>query len=151
MSTEYCIIHLPPRTLATTEVFVTQEEIPQSIPKMLDEVYAWIKEAEVMPTGKNIVLYDQFRSEGMRMRVGFPVNEPFLSSGSIRCTELPALSTAQTRHTGAYSHLPSVHAGLNSWCIDMNLSRGDLSIEEYEDWQEDESNLVTDVYIQILD
>lgn len=144
-------MHLPPRTLATIEAFVSQQEIPHNIPRMLNEVYAWVKTAEVMPAGKNVVIYDQYRPEGMRMRVGFPVSDPFLNSGSIRCTELPALSTAQVRHVGAYSQLPSAHAGLNSWCIDMNLNRGELAMEEYEDWQEDESKLVTDIYLQILE
>ncbi|NKB33535.1 MAG: hypothetical protein GKR91_10605 [Pseudomonadales bacterium] len=151
MSNEYCIIHLPARTLATVEAFVAQRDIPDRIPTMFDEVNAWIKSAEVMPAGKNMILYDQFREDGMRMRVGFPVSEAFMNDGEISCTELSSLSTAQVRHVGSYSHLPAVHTALHSWCMDMSLNRAELSIEEYGDWHKDESKLVTNVYVQILE
>ncbi len=151
MSAEFCIIHLPARTLATTESFVTQQEIPEHIPRMREKLYDWIETAEVTPTGKNIILYDQFRDDGMRMRAGFPVTQSFINDDGIHCTELPALSVAHLRHRGSYSQLPAAHASLHSWCMDMSLNRGELSIEEYGDFHEDEAKLITDVFVQILE
>ena len=151
MSDEFCIIHLPARTLATVELVVTQQEIPEQIPQMYEHLCSWIETTRVSPVGRNIVLYDQFRHDGMRMRVGIAVAEPFVNDGEIRCTELPALSMAQVRHQGSYSQLPAAYASLHSWCMDMSLNRGQLSIEEYGDSHENESQLITDVYLEIIE
>jgi effector-binding domain-containing protein len=148
---EYCIIHLPARTLATTETFVSQAEVADQIPILMDKMYSWVKSSGVMPVGKNIVIYDQAKNDGMRVRVGFSVSESFSNSEPITCTEFEAATAAHVRHVGPYSFLPSVHTGLNSWCIDLSLQRCDLSWEEYSDWDDNESKLVTDVYLKILD
>ena len=151
MDNDYCIIHLPACTLATTETFISQAEIADQIPILIDSMYRWVKSSGVMPVGKNVVIYDRAKDDGMRVRAGFPVSESFSATGSISCTEFAAVTAAHTRHIGSYAFLPSVHTGLNSWCLDLSLQRSDVSWEEYSDWEEDESKLVTDVYLKIIE
>lgn len=39
-------------------------------------------------------------TDGMRMRVGFPVSEPFDNGSLVRCLELGYLTAAHTKHIG---------------------------------------------------
>lgn len=150
MSYEFDIVEVPPVTLAVCETFTTQEDIPKRITKMFDIVYTWLREASAKQVGNNYAIYDQFEADGMRMRVGFPVAESFDDRGLVRCLELGATKAAHTRHLGPYSGLPAAHAELNEWCSRQSLDRGGLSWEKYGDWYDDQSKLVTDIYIKLI-
>jgi effector-binding domain-containing protein len=150
MSYEFDIVEVAPVTLAVCEIFTKQQEIPARITEMFDTVYTWLRESSVKQVGNNYAIYDQFGSDGMRMRVGFPVSESFDSSSLVRCLELGAAKAAHTRHRGPYSSLPRAHVELNKWCTRQSLIRGEFSWEKYGDWHDDPSKLVTDIYIRLI-
>jgi effector-binding domain-containing protein len=116
---------------------------------MFDVVYAWLPESGVEQVGHNYAVYDQFSRDGMRMQVGFPVSRRFADGAQVKCVELPAGRAAHTRHQGAYSGLPEAHRRLNQWCAKQPLDLAGVSWEVYGDWEQDESRLVTDVYVRL--
>lgn len=146
MSTEYDIVDVQPVTLAVTEAFVTQAEIPERISGMFDLVYAWLPESGMERTGNNYAVYDQFGEDGMRMRVGFQVSERFADSEKVQCAELPGGRAAHTTHHGSYSGLADANNRLYQWCVEQSLDQAGICWEKYGDWSEDESKLVTDIY-----
>lgn len=150
MSYEFDIVEVPPVTLAVYEAFTKQADIPKRITGMFDIVYTWLRESSVKQVGNNYAIYDQFGPEGMRIRVGFPVSESFENGILVHCLELGAVRAAHTRHRGPYSGLPTAHAELNEWCIKQSFNRDQFSWEKYGDWHDDQSKLVTDIYIKLM-
>ena len=150
MSHEFDIVEVPPVILAVCETFTKQEDIPTRMTKMFDTVYTWLRESSAKQIGNNYAIYDQFGADGMRMRVGFPVAESFDDRGLVRCLQLETTKAAHTRHVGPYSGLPAAHTELNERCIRQSLNRGGVSWEKYGDWHDDQSKLVTDIYIKLV-
>ncbi len=99
--------------------------------------------------GPNYVVYDQFASDGMRMRVGFPVSGRFTSGAQVQCVEFAGGRAAHTRHTGPYSGIPAATSALNSWCALQLLPLAGVAWEVYGDWNDDASQLVTDIYFRL--
>jgi effector-binding domain-containing protein len=150
MSYEFDIVEVQPVTLAVCETFTKQADIPIRITELFDIAYTWLRESSAKQVGNNYAIYDQFGPDGMRMRVGFPVSESFDNASRVHCLELGATKAAHTRHLGPYSGLPTAHAKLNEWCTRQSLNRGEFSWEEYGDWHDDQSKLVTDIYIKLI-
>lgn len=150
MSYEFDIVEVPPVTLAVCETFLKQADIPSRIIKMFDIVYGWLREASVKQVGHNYAIYDQFGTNGMRMRVGFPVSATFDNGSLVHCLELGAMTAAYTKHLGPYSGLHAAYSELNQWCSKESLHRDAFSWEEYGDWNDDPSKLVTDLYIKLI-
>ena len=94
-------------------------------------------------------MYDLFGSNGMRMQTGFPVSGRFADTAQVKCVELAAGRAAHTRHRGAYSGLPEANDRLHEWCVQQALHLAGVSWEVYGDWHEDESRLVTDIYVRL--
>ena len=148
--TECSIVEVPATELAVSEITLAQSDIPAKINRQFDIVYQWLKQAAVQQTGHNYALYDQFSSDGMRMRTGFPVSGKFNGNDLVHCLQLPAMRAAHARHYGSYARLGETHRALNIWCDSRKLQRKPLSWEVYGDWFDDESQLVTDIYIAVI-
>ena len=136
-------------TLAVTEAFTKQSEIGARIQGLFDSIYAWLPESGIEQAGHNSALYDQFSADGMRMRVGFPISKRFVDNREVRCIELSEGRAAHLTHRGAYSGLPAAHNRLLEWCRQHSFQLAGGSWEVYGDWSQDESGLVTEVYIRL--
>lgn len=147
--TECDIVTFHSVTLAVTEAFTKQSEIAARIRSMLDTVYAWLRDSGLDQTGNNYAIYDQFSPDGMRMKVGFPVSKPFAGTLQVQCVELSGGRAAHMTHRGSYSALPAAHSRLHEWCLQRSVNMAGESWEVYGDWSEDESRLVTDIYIRL--
>ena len=143
------IVQVQPVVLAVTQAFVQPAEIPDRIIAMFDLVYQWLAGAPVDQTGPNYAVYDRFKNNGMRMRVGFPVSETFAGDERIQCLELAGGQAAHMLYRGPYNGLPQAHARLNQWCEAQSLQRAGSAWEVYGDWQEDQAKLLTDIYIRL--
>ena len=146
---EYEVVSFESVTLAVTESFTKQSEIPSRIRGMFDVVYAWLRESGNDQTGHNYAIYDQFSDHGMRMRVGFPVAEQFPDTSQVQCLELQGGRAAHLTHRGPYSGLGSANSQLYDWCVQNSLKMSGESWEVYGDWTDDESRLETDIYIRL--
>jgi effector-binding domain-containing protein len=147
MTSSVEILQVDSVLLAVTETRVRQAEIPGRIRGQFDIVYSWLRTSAVEQTGHNYAIYDQFTKAGMRMRVGFPISARFEASNEVSCVELPGGRTVHTTHIGPYHQLHAAHTRLNDWCARNAVDAGGMSWEVYGDWNEDESKLVTDIYV----
>ena len=149
MKYQFDIVKVEPKILVVTEMVLKQEEISSHITKMFDTVYGWAKQSGLEQAGQNHAIYDPFGLESLRMRVGFPVTQRFQDNDQIRCLEFEAMHAAHTVHEGTYNNLHCAHSSLNQWIDDQSINRTDTSWEVYGGWEEDETKVITEVYVQL--
>ncbi len=147
--TEFETVDVAPVILAVAECQTKRSEIPARITKLFDVVYTWLPRAGVTQTGHNYAVYDRFTPDGMRMQVGFPVSARFTSDAQVRCLEFAGGRAAHVTHVGAYSGISATTDALNAWCAQQRLPLAGVGWEVYGDWNDDPSQLVTDIYFRL--
>ena len=134
--------------IAVAEIRVAMQDVPGHIPSLLERVASYLVEQGHAP-GACYVVYDEFETSAMRMRAGFVVGDTIPDTEEISVMRLPAAKTAHTTHSGSYDGIPAAHEAIRQFCIDNKYQEQELSWEIYGEWSEDESKLVTDVYVVV--
>ena len=120
----------------------TWDEFPRLWRLLLDEVYAFVRGGGTTQTGHNIMLY---RDDVPNVEVGVQVAGPFVASGRVTSSELPAGRVATTVHRGAYDGLGAAHAAVRAWCGAHGHVLTATRWEIYGDWREDPQDLETEI------
>jgi effector-binding domain-containing protein len=118
-------------------------EFPALWRVLLDEVYAFLRDAPVRQSGHNVMLYLNDRP---LVEVGVQVEGPFEGRGEVICSQLPSGQVAWARHRGSYHELGATHDAINAYCRERGISLRGPRWEVYGDWHEDPAKLETDVY-----
>ncbi len=139
-----------PVVLAVTSALVAPADVPARILPMFDVVYAWLKDSGVEQTGHNYAIYE-LTADGLQMQAGFPVSRPFPDGESVRCLHFEVPRAAHTVHRGEYGRLLEAYRELRSWCAAQRAAVGEVSWEVYGDWNDDPSQLRTEVFLQVQD
>lgn len=133
--------------LAAVGIAKDHSEIPALIPQLLDRAWAQIRGTNVEGAGHNVVIY---RNQGSQLTAGVQVPAdtpeppaPLVLGG------IPAGRAAHVRHVGPYSTIPESVQRLFAWCGEHGHTVVEPSWEVYGDWDEDESKLVTDIYVAV--
>jgi effector-binding domain-containing protein len=79
------------------------------------------------------------------VEVGVQVDGPFVASGRVTPSELPAGRVATTVHRGSYDGLGAAHEAVHAWCATHGHSLTRTRWEIYGDWQEDPEDLETEI------
>jgi effector-binding domain-containing protein len=121
------------------------EEFPSRWKAMLDEVWAFLRSpgAGLRTDGHNIMLY---KDDVPNVEVGVQVTGPFVASGRVVPSSLPAGETAMTLHRGAPERLGAAHQAVIDWCTAHGLQVTRTRWEIYGDWREDASEFETAVH-----
>ena len=109
---------------------------------LLDEVYAFVRGGGTTQTGHNVMLY---LDDVPNVEVGVQVVGPFVGSGHVIPSELPAGRIASTVHRGAYDGLDAAHVAVRAWCAARQHVLTGTRWEIYGDWREDPDDLETEV------
>lgn len=133
---------------ATSEVLLKQNEIPARIRGMFDIAYSWLSNSDVNHAGHNYATYRN-TSDGMYMRVGFPVSARFEDTKSVQCLDVGGGRAAHTMHRGDYGGIPGGYERFVAWSNEQTLTLSGFNWEVYGDWDDDPAKLVTDLYLQI--
>ncbi|HWA00101.1 MAG TPA: GyrI-like domain-containing protein [Caulobacterales bacterium] len=124
-------------------------EIASAWKPALDEVWAFLGRNPGLrpPDGHNFFLYHHptRRDDPMDIDFGVQVSRPFLGEGPISMVATPTGEVASTVHVGPYSGLAQAHKAVHDWCAANNRRVGAASWEIYGDWNEDETELETEV------
>ncbi len=119
--------------------------IPPMIIKLLDEVWAHIRDSQIEDHGHNIVLY---RNHGNELTAGVQVPDDTPEPPApLVLSATPGGRAARLRHVGPYSTIPQSVQTLFEWCNENGHEVAEPSWEVYGDWEEDESKLVTDIHV----
>src|SRR5450755_1803064 len=118
------------------------EEFPRIWARLLDEVYAFLRDGGAAQDGQNVMLY---RDDVPHVEVGVQVAGPFTPAGRVISSSLPAGQVATTVHRGAYEGLEAAHRAVRVWCAAGGHRIQGTRWEIYGDWREDPAELETQV------
>ena len=120
----------------------TWTEFPTLWPKLLDEVYGFVRGGGATQDGHNVMLY---RDDVPNVEVGVQVTGPFEPTGRVFPSVLPAGEVASTVHRGPYDALEEAHVALKAWCGSHRRALTGVRWEIYGDWRQDPAELETEV------
>jgi effector-binding domain-containing protein len=154
MAYEIRRIEALPRTLAAVRATINLSELSTAIRPLFDEVWSFLHENGIQPTGHNAIYYastEMTPAGEMRFDAycGVEVHEKLPAHDRIGAVETPAGVVATAVHWGAYEGIPAVYDELRNWCAANRLEPTGASWEIYGDWTDDPSKLRTDVFMQI--
>ncbi len=139
--------------LAAVTDNATASNLRNKITPLFDQVYAFLKSADVEQTGHNVILYwDErdkqllFSEAGLRIQAGVQISVAFEGDGTVSCSGTPGGTVATTTHTGPYGEIPGAHGALRQWCKDNGCKIAGPNWEVYGDWSDDPTQLRTDIY-----
>jgi effector-binding domain-containing protein len=132
------------RRTAVVHRETTWPEFPSLWPQLLDEVYRFLGDSDVVQDGHNVMLY---LDDMPTVEVGVAVDRSFepAATGSVVSSVLPAGTVATTVHRGSYGGLGDAHGAVIAWCRAHGRNLAGPRWEIYGDWHEDESLLETQV------
>jgi len=130
------------RPTAVVAQATTWAEFPQLWGALLDEVYAFIRDGGPEQTGHNVMLY---RDDVPTVEVGVEVAGPFVPTGRVVPSELPAGRVATTLHRGPYDGLKAAHQAVHDWCVANGHVATRTRWEVYGDWRDDPRELETEI------
>jgi effector-binding domain-containing protein len=127
---------------AVVAAATTWAAYPALWPKLLDEVYAFVRGGGATQDGHNVMLY---RDDVPNVEVGVQVAGPFEPTGRVVPSVLPAGEVASAVHRGPYDALEEAHVALKAWCASHRHVLTGVRWEIYGDWAEDPAELETEV------
>ncbi len=132
------------RPTAVIAATTTWEEFPALWQRLLDQVYAHLREHGAARQGPNVMFY---KDQVPRVEVGVELVSPCPPGGPVIRSHLPAGRVARTVHRGPYEGLGAAHDAVARWCAAHGLPLAGPRWEVYGDWHDDPAQLETDVYL----
>jgi len=113
--------------------------------RLMDEMWSTIQAGKVNYIGINFWVYDS----ATKMFVGVELNDGEGHHGSLEHKPVSLDKYVYYKHIGPYEKLGEVHRSLEEEMKKQGLEEIGPRVEKYGHWTEDQSNLVTEVYIAI--
>jgi effector-binding domain-containing protein len=86
-----------------------------------------------------------YKDGAPNVEVGVLAESPFVPSGRVTASQLPAGDVAMTVHRGPYAELGSAHRAVLDWCEAQGLEPTGVRWEVYGHHSEDPAQRVTEV------
>ncbi|MBA4167964.1 MAG: GyrI-like domain-containing protein [Chitinophagaceae bacterium] len=101
---------------------VRQQDIPATLPPLLPQVYAWMKQHDITPGGPPFFLYRSMDNDKVLVaEAGVPVSAGISSNGYVFSDALPEGKYATILHTGDYKNMMEGHMALEAWVVKKGL------------------------------
>src|SRR5438445_13110872 len=120
---------------AVVKANTTWREFPRVWPKLLDEVWAFLRTTPGLRTdGHNVMLYRNKVSDSeVAVEVGVQVTKSFQSKGRVAASTLHATDAATTLHEGIPAELAAAHLAVLVWCREQRREVTGVRWEIYGD------------------
>jgi effector-binding domain-containing protein len=139
-----------PRPTAVVAQTTTWPEYPSLWPRLLDEVYAFVRGRPELATGsdsderwRNVMLYLDRRPS---VEVGVLASGPFPALGRVVASALPGGTVATAVHRGDYADLGQTHDAIHEFIEGRGLAPAGPLWEIYGHHREDPRERETEVY-----
>jgi len=132
----------------------TRDELSKTIREYLDTVWKFIRERGDLEPGHNVVVYRGDPSAGPApIEAGVQVGKTFngATPSGVWCSRLPAGRAARIVHRGPYDQMAASNQALRKWIDDGGHVVKGPSWEVYGDWNDDPSQLETEIYYLLED
>jgi effector-binding domain-containing protein len=148
MSYQISVHHVPAQTTAVVRSRAKQADLPQVVPALCGEVWAYTRAAGLPRPGRHLALYLDC---AINLEVGAEMDQPFTGDGRVVCSSTPAGLVATTVHLGPYNRLGDAHHAVLNWCAANGHVLAGPSWEVYGHWTDDPTQLRTDVFYLLND
>jgi effector-binding domain-containing protein len=148
MSYQISVHHVPSQTTAVVRARAKQADLPQVVPALCGEVWAYARAAGLPRPGRHLALYLDCV---INLEVGAEMDQPFTGDGRVVCSFTPAGLVATTVHLGPYNRLGDAHHAVLNWCAANGHVLAGPSWEVYGHWTDDPTQLRTDVFYLLKD
>lgn len=135
----------------------THGELADTIYRLVDQVWAFVRSDQVSPplvTNHNVVVYRwDDAAKRLDVEVGVQVDRAFTEVGptGVFASSLPGGRTATATHTGSYDAIGQSFTALHEWAREQGLRETGVTWEVYGDWNDDETKLETELFVQVAD
>jgi effector-binding domain-containing protein len=139
---------MQPRVTAVIAEMTTWQQFPRLWPRLLDEVYRFVRPRPELATGaagemwQNVMLY---RDDQPSFEVGVLVSRRFEPEGRVIASELPGGEVAVATHRGDYGRLAATHAAVRDHVAATGRGLAGPRWEIYGHPADDSSELETEV------
>jgi len=135
-----------PRPFAAVSVQTKISLWPQQFGASLDKVWREIRAGKIVKGGHNVMVY-RHRPDGLvDIECGVETDSRFQAIGEVRLSETPAGPAVAATHVGDYAQLGSSWDGLAQWGRAQGYALSSTLWEIYGDWNENPSQLETDLF-----
>src|SRR6202451_703140 len=117
------------------------QQLTSVVPQACGIVWNFVKALQI-PAGRHVAVY---LDGEITLEVGVEVFAPFKGDGNVYRSSTPAGLTLTTVHWGPYDQLAAAHQAIRDWASPKHALAG-LNWEVYGHWNDDPSQLRTDVY-----
>ncbi len=151
MSYEFRVLRVPEHPLmAIHERARGGPELAQKIMGRSTELWPYLR-SNGAKTGHNVVVYRNYDREAgvMTIDVGVQVAAVLPGDAAIVPSSTPGGLVATTVHIGPYDKLGEASSALHEFCKSHGHAIVGPTWEEYGDWNDDPSQLRTDVFVLI--
>ena len=120
-----------------------QSELSKVVPRCCGEVWHFLKSRKELQPGRHVAVYLDC---AITLECGAEVAVRFNSTDQIVCSATPGGTVATTRHIGDYLRLGDAHNAIRTWCAANSHQFAGPNWEIYGHWNDDPSQVYTDVY-----
>jgi len=116
MTTEPKIEHRDSQPYVAIVRNVNMQEIPNVLPPLIPEIFAWIEKNKVEADGPPFFHYRKMDGGSMiESEVGVPVKKPVQGDEKVKAGAFSEGDYATVTYYGPYSNLRSIHQKLEEW------------------------------------
>lgn len=113
--------------------------------KLMSEMWPRVKDANLPHKGVIFWVYDS----ATHMFAGVELTEPAIVGDLLEHKPISLKKYVYYKHVGPYEKLGDIHRGLEAEMKTRSLEETGPRVEKYGDWVEDESKLVTEIFIGV--
>ncbi len=146
MPGEIAIVTAKPRPIAVVRVTTVISKWPSQFMRELDKVYYAVKAGRVRQSGHNVMVYRPRPDGQVDIECGIETDARFETAGEVVYSETPSGSAVTIAHIGPYQRLGESHNAVVQWSRANGQQLTGICWEIYGDWNEDESQLRTDIF-----
>ena len=157
------IVEYPERHYVAVASPVRMADMQDVAPRLIGEIWGWVQEKGLTPTGMTIIRYKVIDMAGeMQLEFGVTVDRPARGDGRAIASSLPAGRYAEIVHTGPFDTLHDANAALVGWTQERGLAwdyekkpDGDHFAARYENYvtdpaaEPDPQKWVTEIAIKL--
>lgn len=126
------LVDLPRQPYVAVRTTVGMSEIGQRMGGLFEQLYGWLAQHQVSPTGEPWTRYLSVGATEVELEVGAPVAAPVAVNGSVISGVRPAISVARTLHVGPYDAMESAYTAVMEWVTAQGKAVSGAMWECYE-------------------
>lgn len=130
MKYDISTVRVPAQRVVSIRSRIRESDVPDFIGSAFAEIYGFLTDSFIEPSGHPCVLYHEFGST-IDAEAAVPIDRDVTMGGRMAVRTLPATTVARTVHVGPYERLGDAYAALAEWASERDLTAAGPVREHY--------------------